>query len=267
MNLAAAAQSSIGRKLINGLTGLLLIGFVIGHLTGNFLLLAGPKAFNDYAYFLEHLFHGYGIYVAEAGLLVFFLSHAWSGYSVWNKKWQARKSQYAVASDAGGKSKKSIASSSMLWTGCLLIAFVVIHIAQFKFGVFDGNVNRTVNVDGVVMRDLYGIVIDAFASPLWTGAYLIVMAALGVHLWHGAWSAFQSLGLANEHYLPTITKGAHALAGLLAAGFLFLPAFIMITNENCQKIDDAYMQKYQASENIDAKSLSNSPKPTVEKGA
>ena len=248
MNLATAAQSSIGRKLINGFTGLLLVGFVIGHLTGNFLLLAGPEAFNDYAYFLEHLFHGVGLIIAEVGLIVLFLSHAWSGYSVWRRKWDARKSGYVVPGDAGGVSKKSVSSSTMLWTGILLLTFVVWHVAQFKFGVVD-DVNRSVTVDGVHMRDLFGLVIDTFAQPIWTGFYLLIMTALGFHLWHGAWSAFQSLGLANGEYLPVITKVAHAVAALLAAGFLFLPAYILIANDSFKMADQQYMMKYQSPDN------------------
>lgn len=246
MNLAAAAQSSIGRKLISGFTGLLLVGFVIGHLIGNFLLLAGPKAFNDYAYLLEHMFHGVGLIVAEIGLVVLFATHAWSGYTVWANKMKARKSGYQVSGDAGGASKKSLSSTSMLWTGCLLLAFVIWHVAQFKFGIIDPHKSqRLVEVGGVQMRDLYGLVVDTFASPLWTIVYLVIMAALGVHLWHGAWSAFQSLGLANGKYLPSITKAAHLVAALLALGFLFLPAFILIRNDAFQQADQEYMRQYQ----------------------
>ena len=75
MNLAAAAQSSIGRKLVNGITGFLLLGFVIGHLIGNFLLLAGPGEFNNYAHFLESLGHGKLLYVVELGLIAIFVPY------------------------------------------------------------------------------------------------------------------------------------------------------------------------------------------------
>lgn len=243
MNLATAAQSSIGRKLISGLTGLLLVGFVIGHLTGNFLLLVGPEAFNNYAYFLEHLFHGAGLIIAEVGLIVLFLSHAWSGYQVWNNKWKARQKGYEMPGDAGGKSKKSVSSTTMLWSGILLLAFVVWHVAQFKFGIIDTG-NRDVVVDGVEMRNLYGIVIDTFAQPLWTGIYVIIMTALGFHLWHGAWSAFQSMGLANDLYLPTITKVAHALAAVLAVGFILLPTYIFINRGPLGEISKQYESQY-----------------------
>ena len=264
MNLAAAAQSSIGRKIISGLTGFLLMGFVVGHLTGNFLLLVGPDAFNNYAYFLEHMFHGAGLKIAELGLTVLFLSHAWSGYSVWSNKQKARKSGYAVSQSAGGNSKKSFSSTNMMITGVLLLLFVVWHVLQFKFGIID-TANRDVVVDGVAMRDLYGLVIDTFSTFVWTGVYLIIMTALGVHLWHGAWSAFQSTGLANGKYLPTLHKAAHVIAVVLALGFLALPTIVLLANERFQKLDDQYMEKYKVVTSIENPSASTLD--TTEKGA
>lgn len=240
MNLATAAQSSIGRKLINGFTGLLLLGFVIGHLTGNFLLLVGPDAFNSYAYFLEHMFHGAALPVIELGLIAVFGWHAWTGWSVWRNKAKARKHAYAVPGDAGGKSKKSLSSTTMLYSGILLFLFVIVHVAQFKYAVFHTGGKPLVVVDGVQMTNLYHIVIEAFRSPLWTMLYLVVMTALGTHLWHGAWSAFQSVGLASDKYLPTITKAAHGLAAVLAIGFLFLPAAIFLGNGHFQELNTQY---------------------------
>lgn len=255
MNLATAAQSSIGRKIINGFSGLLLVGFVIGHLTGNFLLLVGPEAFNNYAYFLEHMFHGAALPLVEAGLALVFLSHIWSGVTVWNNKAKARKHAYAVPGDAGGKSKKSVSSTTMLYSGLLLVAFVVLHVLQFKFALFHTGGKPQVVVDNVTMSNLYIVVVEAFRSPIWTILYLVVMTALGTHLWHGAWSAFQSLGLANDKYLPTIRKVAHALAALLAIGFLFLPAAIFLGNGHFQELNVQYQNQYapQAqSLNVDA---------------
>ncbi len=246
MNLAKAVNSSVGRKLITGLTGLLLVGFVIGHLTGNLLLFAGPKAFNEYAYFLETMFHGAGIIVAEIGLILLFGFHAWSGISVWRNKAKARPQAYQVKENAGGTSRKTLSSTTMLWTGLLLLAFVVIHVAQFKLGVIDPVADRMVTVDGVEMKNLFGRVVDAFAQPLTAVFYMVVMAMLGLHLWHGAWSAFQSLGLANSSYLPTIEKAAHAIAVLLAVGFLFLPGVIFVANDHFQKQNAAFVSEYSA---------------------
>lgn len=253
MNLARAVQSSIGRKIINGITGLFFVGFVIGHLTGNFLLFAGPEAFNNYAYFLTHLFHGVGLIIIEIVMLAFLGMHAFSGISVWMNKWEARKKGYEMSRGAGGKSRKSFASSSMLWSGILLLVFIAVHVAQFKFGLMDGRneAGQSVLIDGVLVRNVYGLVIATFSDARWWLVYSVVLGALGLHLWHGAWSAFQSLGLANDNYLPTIRKAANALAVLLTVGFLLIPTVIYLdslrTDEKTfQKWDHEYVQAHSA---------------------
>lgn len=243
MNLGAAVGSSIGRKILNSLTGLFFVGFVIGHLTGNFLLFAGPAAFNNYAHFLTGLFHGAGLYVIEAVMLLFLATHAYTGISVWANKAAARRKAYKVKGNAGGRSAKSAASTSMLYTGILLLLFIAFHIAQFKFGVMDGRdpALHYMTIDGEHVRNLYGLVVDSFQQWYWTFGYIFIMLMLGTHLWHGAWSAFQSLGLANDRYLPTLRTGAHFLAGLLALGFLALPAVIFFANPTFQKLDQEYV--------------------------
>lgn len=247
MNLGTAVGSSIGRKILNAVTGLFFVGFVIGHLTGNFLLFAGPEAFNNYAHFLTGFFHGAGLLIVEAVMLAFLLTHAWTGLSVWQNKWAARKRAYEVRGDAGGKSPKSAASQSMLWSGILLLLFIAFHIAQFKFGVMDARDPNDffVTVGGEQVRNLYGLVVDSFAVWYWTVGYMFIMLMLGSHLWHGAWSAFQSLGLASDSTLPGLRRAAHLLAVLLAIGFIALPGVIYLNNGYFQAWDASYVQQYQ----------------------
>lgn len=244
MNLGTAIGSSIGRKILNSLTGLFFVAFVIGHLTGNFLLFAGADAFNSYAHFLtKDLGHGVAIYLVEAVMLAFLATHAWTGISVWSNKAAARRKGYVVHGNAGGKSAKSPASQSMLYTGILLLLFIAFHVAQFKFGVLDPRSpsEHYLMVNGVEVRNLYGLVVDSFQQWYWTVGYIVIMALLGSHLWHGTWSAFQSLGLANDSYLPWIRKAGHALAVLLAAGFLAIPAVIYLQNDTFQRLDSEYV--------------------------
>lgn len=253
MNLATAIQSSIGRKIINGVTGLFFVGFVIGHLTGNLMLIAGPKGpelFNSYAHFLTNIFHGVGLLIIEAVMLAFLTMHAATGISVWMNKQRARTSRYAVSANAGGKSRKSTASQFMIYTGILLLVFLAVHIAQFKYGVLDPRdpVNHSVMIDGVEVRNLYGLVVRSFGQTVWWLFYSVVMVALGLHLWHGTWSAFQSLGLANDRYLPTIRKAANALAVLLTVGFLLLPTAIYLGNDHFMKWDAQWVQSHSAPE-------------------
>lgn len=230
MNLSAVLNSSIGKKLITGLTGFILFGFVIGHLIGNLLLLVGPDEFNSYAYFLEHLGHGWAVYAAEAFLLAVLVGHIWSTLSVQFNN--ARTTPYNMERDAGGASKKSLASMSMLITGSVLLVFIVLHVLHFKFGAFGDvpDVQAHVEVGGTTMRNLYGLVITAFGVPWIAFLYIAVMLLLGTHLSHGIWSAFQSLGLANDTYLPSIRKFGYAAAAILAVGFLLLPLVIMAGN-------------------------------------
>lgn len=250
MNFGAAIGSSVGRKILNAVTGLFFVGFVIGHLTGNLLLFVGPEAFNDYAHFLTTVFHGVGVIIAEIVMVAFLTVHAATGISVWMNKSRARSHGYQMQGNAGGRSNKSAASKSMLYTGILLLAFIAFHVAQFKFGVIDPRQpeDQWVMVDGVHVRNLYGLVVDSFQQPIWAIGYIVIMAMLGTHLWHGTWSAFQSMGLANDRYLPIFRTAGHVLAVALAVGFLALPAVIFLGNDHFQQLD----QKYEATYKITA---------------
>lgn len=213
--------TSPGKKLLNGATGLLLAGFVAAHLAGNLTFLIGPHAFNGYAHFLETLAHGWFLAAAEVALLAAFALHAAAGTIVWLDKRRARDVGYAKGGDAGGASRKTLASRTMIGTGLLLGLFVVLHVRMFRFGPA-----ATVAHDGTEMRDVYGLVVHAFRDPLTAWLYVAAMALLGFHLRHGLWSMLQSLGWTNARALPLLFGLALVAAVVLAAGFLFLPLYI-----------------------------------------
>ncbi len=220
--------SSIGKKFVTGITGLLLVSFVIVHLIGNLLLYAGPDAFNSYAYFLEHrLIHGWAVYVADAMLFLFFGAHAVAGISVWQKKRLARPQPYYQAGNAGGASRKSFASRTMIVSGLVILVFVILHVRMFKFGP-----TATVVVDGIEMRDLYTLVVSTFKVWWISFAYMAVMVLLGLHLRHGIWSAFQSVGATSPRYQPVIYVGGVTLSILIGLGFFLLPLVILFFYEN-----------------------------------
>jgi succinate dehydrogenase / fumarate reductase cytochrome b subunit len=225
--LGAILRSSVGKKLVSGFTGLLLSGFVLAHLIGNLLLLVGRDAFNEYAYFLEHMGHGFVIYVMEAGLIAVFLFHAVSGVQVALDRRRARSTRYEKTASAGGASRQTLASRSMIVTGIVLFLFVPLHVAMFKFGVGTESIRMTA-VDGVPFRDLYQLVVDWFKSTPTVAAYVAVMLLLGTHLRHGFWSAFQSLGAANPRYMPLIYGTGLAFAAAIAFGFLFIPVYVYL---------------------------------------
>lgn len=220
-------RSSVGKKLVSGFTGLLLSGFVLGHLIGNLLLLVGPEAFNEYAYFLEHLGHGFAVYVMEAGLIAVFLFHALSGIQVALDRRRARSTRYAKAVSAGGPSRQTVASKSMILTGLVLLVFVPLHVAMFKFGVWAPEIHMT-TVDGEPFRDLYRLVVDWFNNGPTVAVYVAVMLLLGTHLRHGFWSAFQSLGAVNARYMSLVYGIGIAFAIAIAFGFLVIPVYIFL---------------------------------------
>ena len=227
-NLGRIAWSSVGKKFISGLTGLILVLFLVVHLIGNLLIYVGPDAFNSYAHTLESLGHGCFVYVAEAGLLAFFLFHIGSGFSVALHRRSARKLAYYKVTDAGGTSRKSLASRSMIITGGVLLVFVVIHVKMFKFG--PAEIVQTAH--GTDVRDLYTLVLQAFKDPLISLFYTAVMILLGVHLKHGVWSAFQSIGVNHPRFNPFLFVGGTILGILLAVGFVVFPVLIYLFFEN-----------------------------------
>ncbi len=221
VSFGSAAWSSVGKKVITGLTGFSLIGFVIVHLIGNLTLFIGPHAFNDYAHFLETALHGWLIYAFEIGIFLIFVFHIVSAVTVaWTDKRNARKQGYKYNRDAGGKSRKTWASRTMIYTGALLAIFVIGHIYLFKFG------NHEVDAHGV--KNLYKTVVTIFQGVGFSAFTVVAMILLGFHLRHGMWSAFQSLGWANDKYLPLLVRIALVASILLAIGFIALPVYLFL---------------------------------------
>jgi len=223
-SIGSTAWSSVGKKVITGLTGFLLIGFVFFHLLGNLTLLLGPGPFNSYAHFLEKLGHGWLIVVLEVGLVAMFAFHIVAGVVVSvADKTAARKVGYKYAANAGGKSRKTLASRSMIVSGILLFAFVVTHIVLFKYGKHE--------VDAQGVKNLYKTVVTVFQGWGFTAFTVVAMVFLGFHLRHGFWSAFQSLGWTNNRSLPVLTRIALVVSVLLAAGFLVIAVWAFTSGD------------------------------------
>ena len=215
--------SSVGKKYLNGLTGLMLVGFVVVHLIGNCTLFIGAHAFNGYAHFLETALHGWLIYAFEAAMLVIFAVHIVTAITVaWIDKNRARPVKYAVQRNAGGASKKTLSSRSMIVTGIILAAFVVLHVKMFKFA----DHAMIAQGDGHEMKDLYAVVLAAFKQPLWGFGFPVLMVLLGFHLRHGFWSMFQSLGWNNDRVIELLNRVGLIFALVMAAGFIFVPLYL-----------------------------------------
>lgn len=209
-------SSAIGRKVLMALTGLLLLGFLIYHLYGNLLVFAGARTFNEHS---EELISNPLVYAAEAGLLFLFVAHLASGIAVTLNNRKARPVAYARKERAGHNSHKSLASTTMILTGIVVLVFVPIHLYTFKFGPY-----YTVANDPHT-RDLYRLVIEVFRDPLHVAWYLFAMVIIGFHLWHGFGSAFESLGVG---YRKPLRLFGQAVAVAIAGGFLIIPLLIFL---------------------------------------
>ena len=217
--------SPIGKKVLTGFTGLGLTLFVITHMLGNLSYFQGSAAYNAYTEFLHSL--GALLYVIEAGLVAMFALHIVVGINIYLSKRKARKTGYKRFQTAGGASKQSISSRSMIITGIILLVFLVVHLWSFKFGTY-----YETTLDGEPVRDLARLVTEKFASPLYAFGYTAIVLLLALHLRHGVWSALQSLGAMNPRLTPLVYTLGAVLGLLIAIGFLVLPLWIYFTGGN-----------------------------------
>ena len=215
-----AFSSSIGSKFLIALTGLFLLVFLIAHLAGNLLFIAGPEAFNEYSH---KLISNPLVYVAELGLLVIFVVHIAKTVGLVAGSYSARPERYAKkrwARTKNDRSRKSVSSSTMILTGTITLLFVVTHLATFKFGTYYET------PEGI--RDLYRLQLAVFSNPGYVAFYVVAMGVIVFHLWHGASSAMQSLGVNSPTWTPRLQLIGRGLAVILGIGFAILPVFTMI---------------------------------------
>lgn len=197
------------------LTGLALIGFLVTHLAGNLLVFGGSHVFNNYSHTLTS---NPLVPLLELLLLAIFVLHVYKAVTNFAANRAARPVPYQKKVGAGHTSRKSAASSSMIISGLITILFVVLHLKQFKYG-------PTYFAAGG-QRDLYRLEVENFSNPLLVAFYLVSLVVLGLHLWHGFWSAFQSMGIGNARTTPRIMQAARAVGLVLIAGFLVIPVWV-----------------------------------------
>jgi len=216
--------SSLGRKVIMSLTGLFLILFLLVHLIGNLQLLAndGGKSFNVYTEFMSH---NTLIQIVSKGNFFFILLHTVQGLMLAFANKKAKGSKYAVA--AGNKT--SWASRNMALLGTLILAFILMHLWHFYFTFKFGSAYEMVSVDGAEIIDAYAKTKHVLTQPVWLISYLIGIAVLAFHLYHGFASAFQTLGLRHRKYTPIINFLGKAYSILVPLGFAIIPLYLYFT--------------------------------------
>jgi succinate dehydrogenase / fumarate reductase cytochrome b subunit len=206
-------SSSVGTKLLIGITGVALFLYLLIHIAGNLVVFLGPAAFNTYAFTLES---NPVLPVIELLLLSVFVIHIYKTVRMFLSNQSARPVAYAQKKSAGRPSRKSLASSTMIISGLWLLAFLVIHVKAFH----DGWGHEYEWPAGG--RDLYRQEMDTFANPLMVGFYVISMVVVGSHLWHGISSAFQSLGADKPAWTRFILPAGKVIALLIAGGFIVI---------------------------------------------
>ena len=206
--LAQNISTAIGKKLLMAVTGLGFAGFIAIHLAGNLTFYFGKEAFLHYVETLHTL--GPVIVAAELVLLAFAVIHVSTGALLFVRNWQARRTRYAVKKSAGGR---TIGSRTMPYTGFLILLFVILHLSQFHF------------IDRTKMTP-YDAAVSTFGNLIYALIYIGAVILVGVHIRHGFWSLFQSLGLNHEKYMPAIRTVGILFAIAAAVGFAFIPIYM-----------------------------------------
>ena len=211
-------RSSVGTKILIGVTGLALFLYLVIHIVGNLMVFGGPAFFNRYAYVLES---NPLLPVVELGLLAVFLIHIYKTIRMFVGNQQARPTRYAMKKYAGAPSRKTLASSTMIVSGLWLLVFLLIHVKQFRYGM-----EYEWPAGG---RDLYRLEMENLSNPLLVAFYVLSMIVVGSHLWHCIASGVQSLGADHATWTPRLLVAGKVVAALIAAGFVVIAVWVYLT--------------------------------------
>ena len=218
--VSALYRTTVGKKVLMAVTGFILLGFVIVHMIGNLKAFLGAEYFNTYAEELRELGapffgHAQALWVFRIVLLVSVLIHAFFGIQLWLLSRRARPIGYAKTPHL----ETTPASRTMRWGGVLIGVYVVYHLMHLTIG--------NVNPD-FIPGDAYHNMVVGFGSVLSAGAYVAAVLILALHLYHGTWSALQTLGLNHPKYNPWRRGIAAVLAIVLFVGFASVPVAVQL---------------------------------------
>ncbi|MGA0864162.1 MAG: succinate dehydrogenase cytochrome b subunit [Ilumatobacteraceae bacterium] len=218
-------STALGKKYAMGLSGIAMMGFVLFHMIGNLKMYMGASDLNEYAEFLKKLLYPLApketvLWILRAGLIAALLVHlhaAWS-LTVLNRK--ARPEKYRSARDY---QIANFASRSMRWTGIVVLTFIVWHLLDLTFGV-----TNTVGTDGEFVRaEVYANVVRSFERVPVALFYIVANVMLGIHLFHGAWSIFQSFGWNNPRFNKWRRSFATGFAAVVVVGNVSFPVAVL----------------------------------------
>jgi succinate dehydrogenase / fumarate reductase, cytochrome b subunit len=213
-------RTTIGKKVVMAVTGIILVGFLVGHMLGNLKAFDSPEHLNQYGTFLRSvgypvLAEGQALWVVRLVLLASIVLHMVAAVQLTRRDRESRQQRYAVYRPV----QATYASRTMIWGGIIIALFVVYHILHFTIGAAHPDFHH---------GEVYNNLVIGFQNPLVVGFYILAMAALALHLYHGVWSMFQTLGLNNAKWNQLLRWLSIAVAVGLFVGFISVPVAVQL---------------------------------------
>lgn len=206
-------RSTVGKKVIMALTGIIGVGFILLHVSLNLMAYGGPAAENRADQFLKST--GGWLWLARAILLAAVVIHIVMAYQLWRRSRASRPVNYQEWEPVGS----NWASRTMRWTGGFLAVFIALHVLQMTTGTLNPQ---------FVPDDVYHNVVTTFRAGYVAGLYIFAMCLLALHVYHGAWSLFQSLGFDHPKYAGWIRPVATCFTVVVVLGFISIPAGVLL---------------------------------------
>ena len=208
-------QSTNGKKVVMAVTGVMMFGFVVGHMLGNLQMFEAPEHINAYGHFLHNL--GELLWLERGIMLLAIALHILATVQLALRNKAARPVGYSRQQAINS----SYASRTMYWSGPIVLAFIIFHLLQFTAGYVHP---QATFVEG----EVYANVVSGFKVwwvSLW---YIFSMCLLGLHLSHGLWAMFQSVGLGHPRLTPMLKNAARATAALIVLGYISIPIAVLL---------------------------------------
>jgi succinate dehydrogenase / fumarate reductase, cytochrome b subunit len=207
--------TTVGLKLVMAVSGVVLVGFTIAHFIGNSLIFLGPEAINAYSHALHSMAEL--LWVARIVLLVAVVAHIGAALRLAARNASARPQRYKRKRDQ----VTNYAARTMIWSGPILLGFILFHLAHLTLGVAPGDYEHSTT-------DVYSNVVRGFSIWWVSGLYIVSMLALGNHLYHGTWSMFQSLGVNHPAYNTKLMRAALGITLLVSLGNISIPLAVLL---------------------------------------
>ena len=215
-------KSSIGAKVVMAITGILMVAWLFFHMLGNLQMFSGPQKMNDYAYFLQHTL-GNVIWFMRFGMLAVIVLHITSAFRLTALNSKARPVRYVHEQKY---SASSYASRTMIYSGIIVLAFLIYHLLQFTVGSVQSENFRLVTENG--HHDAYRMVLKGFQNVMVAGFYIVAQILLANHASHGISSFFQSMGFNSKKYSGLIKVAGPVIAYTIFIGFISVPLGVLI---------------------------------------